>query len=77
MVVGGCSGSVVVHWQIKPEAMGLIPGGTTFLSFILLFQRSLDSNSPDCLRLDDLHQSLWGSPVHQTPHAVITLTINS
>ena len=48
-VVGGCRGSVAEHWRLKPEALGLIPGGTTFLSFPLPFQRSSDSNGPDYL----------------------------
>ena len=43
------------HWRLKPEALGLIPGSTTFLSFPLLFQRSTDSNGPDNLyRSSDL-----------------------
>ena len=49
MVVGGCRSLVAEHWRLKPEALGLIPGGTTFLSFPLPFQRSLDSNGPDNL----------------------------
>ena len=32
-----------------PKALGSIPGGTTFLSFPLLFQRSKDSKGPDNL----------------------------
>ena len=32
------SDSVTERWQLKPEALGSIPGGTTFLSFPLLFQ---------------------------------------
>ena len=58
MVVGGCRSSVAEDWWLMPEALGLIRGGTTFLSFTLLFQRSSDSNSPDYLSLDDLYQSL-------------------
>ena len=67
-------------WQEVAEVLGSIPGGTTFLSFPLLFQESLDSNGSDYLWLDDLHQSLdcgGRSPIHQTPHAVIMLTILS
>ena len=52
------SGSVAERWRLKPEALDLIPGGTTFLSFPLPFQRSSDSNGPDNLWLDDLHWSL-------------------
>ena len=55
MVVGGCRSLVVEHWRLKPEALGSIPGGTTFLSFPLLLQRSTDSNGPDNLyRSSDL-----------------------
>ena len=49
--------STVEGKYLKPETLGSIPGGTTFLSFPLLFQRSSDNNGPDYLRLDDLHQS--------------------
>ena len=55
MVVGGCRSLVAEHWRLKPEALGSIPGGTTFLSFPLPFQRSTDSNGPDNLyRSSDL-----------------------
>ena len=41
MVVGGCrgsvGGSVAERWWLEPEALGLIPGSTTFLSFPLPF----------------------------------------
>ena len=49
MVVGGCCSLVAEHWRLKPEALGSIPGGSTFLSFPLPFQRSTDSNGPDNL----------------------------
>ena len=49
MVVGGCCSLVAEHWRIKPETLSLIPSGTTFLSFPLLFQRSSDSNGSDNL----------------------------
>ena len=55
MVVGGCRSLVAEHWRLKPEALGSIPDGTTFLSFPLPFQRSMDSNGPDYLyRSSDL-----------------------
>ena len=55
MVVGGCRSLVAEHWRLKPEALASIPGGTTFLSFPLPFQRSPDSNGPDNLyRSSDL-----------------------
>ena len=47
MVVGGCRSLVAEYWRLKLEALCLIPGGTTFLSFPLPFQRSTDSNGPD------------------------------
>ena len=46
-------GKVREHWRLKPEALGLILGVTTFLSFPLPFQSSTDSNGPDCLSLDN------------------------
>ena len=57
VAVGGYRSSVTERWRLKLETLGLIPGGTTFLSFPLLFQRSTDSNGPDCLSLDDHYQS--------------------
>ena len=70
MVVGGCRSLVAEHWRLKPEALGSIPGGTTFLSFPLPFQRSTDSNGPDNLyRSSDL-----GEPrIYQAPYAVMKL----
>ena len=52
VTVGGCHSSVAERWWLKPDALGSIPGGATFLSFPLPFQRSMDSNGPDCLSLD-------------------------
>ena len=52
VVVGWCRSLVAEHWRLKPEALGSIPGGTTFLSFPLPFQRSSDSNG-----LDNLYRS--------------------
>ena len=79
VVASGCCDSVAECWRPKPEALGSIPDGTTFLSFPLPLQRSLDSNSPDYLWLDDLHRSsdCVGESIHWTPHAVITLTLLS
>ena len=61
-----CRSSVAEHWQLKPEALGLIPGDTTFLSVTLPFQRSSDSNSLNHLSLDDLYQSLGFLCCHDT-----------
>ena len=52
VAVGGCRSSMAECWRLKPEAVGLIPDGATFLSFPSLFQRSTDSNSPDCLSFE-------------------------
>ena len=64
MVVNGCCSLVAEHWRLKPEALGSIPGGTTFLSFPILFQRFSDSNGPDNLyRSSDLGEPhVSGSP---------------
>ena len=43
------SGSVAERWQLKPEALGSTPGGATFLSCPMPFQRSMDSDGPDCV----------------------------
>ena len=69
----------VEGWWLKPEVLGWTPGGTTFLSFPLPFQRSTDSSGPDCLWFDDHYQVLGplGSAVHWTPHAVISLTMRT
>ena len=67
MVVGGCRSLMAEHWRLNPEALGSIPGGTAFLSFPLLFQRSTDSNCPDYL-----YRSLdLGEPIYRAPNAVI------
>ena len=46
-------------------------------SFPLPFQRSLDGNSTDCVWSNDIYQVFgpWGTPIHQTPQAVILHTI--
>ena len=78
VAVSGCRSSVAERWQLKPEALVSIPG-TTFLSFPLLFQRTTDSSGTDCLWLDYHYRPSdcgGSSPVHRTPHAVITLTIH-
>ena len=49
VAVGGYCSSVAECRLLKPEALGFITGGTTFLSFPLLFQRRTDSNGHDCL----------------------------
>ena len=64
VAVGGCRSSEC--WWLKPEAVGSIPGGATFLSF----------SSPSFIRQSLSVFGLWRSLVHRTPHAVITLTIH-
>ena len=40
---------------LKPEALGSTPGGATFLSCPMPFQRSTDSDGPDCVfKLDTI-----------------------
>ena len=74
-----CGGRGVSHSscgiQLKPEALGLTPSGTTFISFLLQFQWSLDSNGPTCLWIDNLYQSSDNgeSSLSRTALAVILL----
>ena len=79
MVPGGHRSSVIEHWQLKTEALGSTPGGTAFLLCPLLFQRSMDSNGPDCVfPLDKVIVGLWTiEKSHQSDSstAVIMLVI--
>ena len=68
MVVGGCRSLVAEHWRLKPEALGSIPSGTTFLSFPLLFQRSTDSKA----QIISIGLQTGVSTVYQAPYAVIS-----
>ena len=45
MIVGSSSQTIV----ILDQALGSTPGGATFLSCPLPFQRSTDSDGPDCV----------------------------
>ena len=38
VVVGGCGSSVAERWRLKPEDLGSIPGGTTFLFSLCCFK---------------------------------------
>ena len=49
MAAGSRRSSVAEHWQLKPEALGSTPGDATFLSCPLPFQRSTESDGPDCV----------------------------
>ena len=49
VVAGGRRSSVAERWQLKPEALDSTPGGATFLSCPMPFQRSTDSDGPDCV----------------------------
>ena len=75
--VGVVYSAVAEHWQLKPEALGLIAGSTTFLPLSSLFQRSLDSNSPDYLPLYDIYQ-FWnlGEP-HSSGFTSCDIATNS
>ena len=44
-----CRSSVAEHWRLKPEALGLIPGGATFPFKPPAIQRSADSAARLCL----------------------------
>ena len=57
VVVGGYRSLVAVHWRLKPEDLGSIPGGTNFLSIPLPFQRSSDRNGPNNLQT-------WVNPIY-------------
>ena len=50
--VGWLPVGIIPQWQsaggLSPIALGLTPSDTTFLSSPLLFQRSSDSNGPNC-----------------------------
>ena len=53
MVVGGCRGSVAERWRLKPEALGSIPSGATFL-FPLCCFKGLQTVMAQII-FDDLH----------------------
>ena len=44
-----CCAQLLIMWQEVAEVLGSIPSGTTFLSFLLLFQESLEGNGSDYL----------------------------
>ena len=45
------------HWRLKPEALGLTPDGTTFLSSPLLFQMSMDAITIGLQTIKESHPS--------------------
>ena len=69
VAVGGCCSSVAERWQLKPEALGLIPGGATFLFLSLRRFKGLRTvTAPIVLIRQSLSVfGLWGSPIHRTP----------
>ena len=80
VVACGRRSSVAERWQLKPEALGLTPGRTTFLSGPLPIQRFTDSNGSDCVfQLDTITIGLWtideSRPLDSST-AVITLVIS-
>ena len=73
-----CS-SVAEHWRLKPEALGFTPNGNTFLSSPLSYQRSTDSDGPDCAFDETWSRSVFGPYEESRPSdsstAVILLMI--
>ena len=66
MVVGGCRSLVAEHWRLKPEALGSIPGGTTFLCHF----KGLRTVTAQIISIDP---RTWVSPIYQAPYAVMKL----
>ena len=69
MVVSRCCSLVTENWRLKPEALGSIPAGTTFLSFPLPFQ----SLRIVTVQIISIGLRTWVSPVCQAPCAVMKL----
>ena len=64
MVVGWFRSLVAEHWRLKPEALGSIPGGTTFLSFPLPFQNVFGQLTAQIISIG---LWTWLSPIYQAP----------
>ena len=67
MVVGGCRSLVAEHWRLKPEALGSIPGGTTFFLSLCRF-KGLRTVTAQIMYIG---LRTWVSPVYRAPNAVI------
>ena len=66
-MVGGCRSLVAEHWWLKPEPLGSIPSGTTFLSFPLPFQGIWTVTA----QIIFIGHRTWVSPIYQAPYAVM------
>ena len=63
------------HWRLKPEALGSIPGGATFPSKPLPFQRSTDGGGPIVSFIDTIGlRTTEESCPSDSSTAVITLS---
>ena len=67
MVVGGCRSLVAEHWRLKPEALGSIPGGTTFFLSLCHFKGLRTVTA----QIISIGLRTWVSPVYRAPNAVI------
>ena len=67
MVVGGCRSLVAEHWRLKPEALGLIPGSTTFFLSLCRFKGLRTVMA----QIISIGLRTWVSPVYRAPYAVI------
>ena len=71
----GRRSSVAEHWRLKPEALGSIPGGATFPSKPLPFQRSTDGGGPIVSFIDTIGlRTTEESCPSDSSTAVITLS---
>ena len=74
----GRRSSVAEHWRLKPEALGLIPGGATF-PFKPMLSKGLQAMQPQlCLGLDTISIGLRTTEESRpldSSTAVITLKI--
>ena len=55
------------HWRLKPEALGSIPGGTTFFLSLCRFKGLRTVTA----QIISIGLRTWVSPVYRAPYAVI------
>ena len=67
VVVGGCRSLVAEQWRLKPEALGSIPGGTTFFLSLCRFKGLRTVTA----QIISIGLRTWVSPVYRAPNAVI------
>ena len=69
MVIGRCRSLVAEHWRLKPETLGSISGGTTFLLSLCRFKvlRTVTA------QIISIGLRTWVSPIYQAPYAVMKL----